>query len=221
MALPEKKLHVLKLRAEGMSYSQIKSATGISKSTLSGWLRDYPLPEKRLRELRDNNHRRIENFRETWSRKRHERDDLIYKEEKRVLLPLSKRDLYIAGLFLYWGEGAKTKSTVWVSNTDPAVILAFMQWTREVFSVPLDKFAVRLHLYKDMDVAKETAFWSNTLGLKKSQFHKAYIKGTTLKSLSFKGGFGHGTCNAMINDADLMRRIQQSLKVLRDHFTGP
>jgi len=34
-----------------MSYSQIKKILKVSKSTLSLWLRNYPLPEEKIKEL--------------------------------------------------------------------------------------------------------------------------------------------------------------------------
>ena len=53
----------IKMRESGMSYSQIKAELGVSKSTLSLWLRDLPLSDTRLRELRDFNQVRIEKTR--------------------------------------------------------------------------------------------------------------------------------------------------------------
>jgi len=60
----------LELGKQGKSYSQIKAILKVSKSTLSLWLQDYPLSEKRLRELRDWNQSRIENYIETRKRQR-------------------------------------------------------------------------------------------------------------------------------------------------------
>ena len=49
-----------KMRLEGHSYSSIQKKIGVSKSTLSSWLREIPLSDTRLRELRDFNPVRIE-----------------------------------------------------------------------------------------------------------------------------------------------------------------
>src|SRR3989344_1149266 len=87
------------LRKQGMSYSQIKQRLGVSKSTLSYWLRDYPLSDKRIRELRDWNEKRIERYRETRRRQREKLLSDIYKEVKKDVLPLSKHDLLVTGLF--------------------------------------------------------------------------------------------------------------------------
>lgn len=59
MARKLDKQRAILLRKRGYSYSQIKNKLGISKSTLSGWLYDIPLSEKRIRELRDLSPQRI------------------------------------------------------------------------------------------------------------------------------------------------------------------
>ena len=55
----------LALRKQEMSYSQIKEILSVSKSTLSGWLKDFPLSKKRINALRGKNEKRIERYRET------------------------------------------------------------------------------------------------------------------------------------------------------------
>ena len=55
MAKLQKREMALQLRKLGKSYSDIKASIGVSKSTLSLWLREYPLPPERIKELRDNN----------------------------------------------------------------------------------------------------------------------------------------------------------------------
>ena len=67
----------IKMRESGMSYSQIKAELGVSKSTLSLWLRDLPLSDTRLRELRDFNQVRIEKTRLKKQQKRSMRLDSV------------------------------------------------------------------------------------------------------------------------------------------------
>jgi transposase-like protein len=38
----------IELRKQGKTHGQIKKELGINKSTLSGWLSEYPLSEKQL-----------------------------------------------------------------------------------------------------------------------------------------------------------------------------
>lgn len=221
MAKVKEKELALDLRRRGSSYSQIKKLVGVSKSTLSSWLREYPLSERRVRELRDWNETRIEHYRETRKRKREAELDQIASEERRILLPLSKRDLYVAGLFLYWGEGGKTKAfELTLSNTDPAVLRVFIQWLNEVFGVPKEMLHVKLQLYKDMSISAENKYWSKELGLPITQFRKPYIKSSLLSGLTYRGGFKHGTCNIVFSNAKVSKRVHMGLRVLRQYF-GP
>lgn len=208
----------LTLRKNGMSYSQIKKELGISKSTLSGWLKDYPLSKKRIEELRDCNEQRIERFRETMRAKREARLSIFYEQEKVKIFPISKRELYLAGLFLYWGEGSKSLSAarLQISNTDPAAVKFFIHWL-EILGVPKVKMRVQLHLYNNMDIGEETDFWVKALKVGKNQFSKPYIKRSFLSRINHKGGFGHGTCNLKIGDARLSERVLMALKVVSDY----
>jgi transposase len=207
----------LVLRKQGKSYSQIKKILGLSKGTLSVWLRKYPLSKQCIRELRDWNEQRIEKYRETMRKKRQTRLDRTYDEQKKIVLPLTKREFFIAGLMLYWGEGKKSKPTALsISNTDPSVIKFFIKWLNNCLLVPKEKIKIQLHLYNDMKVKKEIRYWSQTLKLPLKQFNRPYIKETSCQRINHKGTFGHGTCNAEINSVLLAEKILMSLKVISD-----
>jgi hypothetical protein len=209
----------LLLRKQNKSYSQIKKILKVSKSTLSYWLRKYPLSKQRIKELRDCNEQRIERFRETMRKKKEVRLQQFYNEQKQFLLPLSKRELFLAGIFLYWGEGKKTSFTeVSVSNTDPSMIKFFITWIVNSLKVPRDKIKIQLHLYKNMEVKKEIDFWSNTLNFPENQFNKPYIKESSSLRINHKGGFGHGTCNVRIGGAQLTEKIFMAIKVIADKY---
>jgi DNA-binding transcriptional MerR regulator len=203
------------LRKKGMSYGQIKEKLKLSKGTLSVWLKDYPLSKERIRELRDCSEQRIERFRETMKKKREKILNDIYQQQRENLLPLKERELFMIGLGLYWGEGTKHKQDgLSVSNTDPAVIKFFIYWLNKVLGVPKNKMKVILHLYSDMNIKKETYFWSETLKIPLTQFNKPYIKKNSSERINHKGSFGHGTCNLRINDVSLAQRIFMSLRVV-------
>lgn len=213
------RLRAIKLRQRGKSYSQIKQELQVSKGSLSLWLRRYPLSKKQLKELLWDNEVRIEKFRNTMRAKRERRLKEIFLKEKERLLPLTEKELLIAGLFLYWGEGGKTSpATVSISNTNPEIIKFFVYWLINILEVPKGKMGVRLHLYRDMNSQLEVEFWSKELGLTIDQFKKPYIKKTTLRGLTYKT-FGHGTCNLMVGGRDLIERILMGIKAVADEYT--
>lgn len=207
------------LRKEGMSYSQIKNTLNVSKSTLSCWLRKYPLSKERISELRDTNEQRIERFRETMRQKKDKRLACYYQQQKKLIFPIKKRELFICGLFLYWGEGSKGYTIVGVSNTDPAMIRFFIKWLTVCFAVPRSRLSAQLQLYSDMDVEKEINFWSDSLDIPRCQFIRPYIKENFRTQISHKGGFGHGTCNLRVCDARMSEMILMAIKSIADEYT--
>lgn len=218
MARFKDRTKAIKLRLQGKSYSQIKNILKANKSTLSYWLKDYPLSERRIRKLRDNNPKRIEKYRATRLRQKQERFNKIYQKEKKILLPFSKRDLFVAGLFLYWGEGTKTtEARISVSNTNPSVIKFFIKWLK-LLKVPTKKIKIYLHLYSDMNSQKEINFWSDTLKIPKKQFQKPYVKRSKIKEITYRRSFSHGTCNVLVGGAELREKVMANLKIIEESF---
>lgn len=218
MAHKELKEKAIALRRSGMSYSQIKESIPVSKSTLSVWLEKYPLSPQKLRELRDNSPKRIESFRNTMKKKRDARIAVHAARAMKDLGKLTKRELFIAGFFLFWGEGSKTRRPeVSLANTDPKMIKFFIHWI-ELLGLDKKKMRFTFHFYEDMNVEKELMFWSKTLGVPKASFYKPYIKKSKLAGISYRNGFGHGTCNARYLNQDMNDYVLCGLMQIGDLY---
>lgn len=210
------KQKAIKLRQKGYSYSQIKEKLGISKSTLSGWLDNMPLSEERIKELRDFSPQRIERYRNTMRAKKETRLEEVYKRVSKDIGQFSKREIFLLGLFLYWGEGTKASScTTALTNTNPAMIKFYIKWL-ELFGVKRKDLKIKLHLYSDMNIKKSIDFWSKELKISVNQFQKPYIKETKLKSITYKNGFGKGTCCVIFENRDIWEYIKMGLKYISD-----
>lgn len=211
-------------RKKGFTYSRIKRRLAVSKSTLSSWLNGLILTPKQLEKLKTNLDAAREVSREkfiiTMQQKREAMLRKIYEKEKEELLPLSKRELLIAGLFLYWGEGLKaSRSTLSLNNTDPKVIKFYLYWLLNVLEAPREKIRIRLHLYSDMNKETEIRFWCRQLKVPKSYFAKPYIKQSKLSDLTHKG-FGHGTCGIAMSNTALRNKIIQAIGAIADFYVG-
>ena len=206
----------ISLRLKGLSYSQIKGELGISKSTLHYWLVDYPLSEERIKALRDNSAQRIERFRETFRQKKLLRREVVRVQAKKDIGIISKREFLVAGYFLYWAEGMKVdRGTVMLTNTDPAMLRMFITWLG-MFGIKKEKLKARLHLYSDMDIEKQTAFWAHELNLSRAIFRNTYVKQSeTSKRKNYKGRFGFGTCAVWLNSVTLYEQIMMTIDVLK------
>lgn len=214
------KLHekAIILRKQGKSYGEIKKELNVSKSTLSDWLKNYPLTNEQLLRLKNLIYLRVEKCRITRENKRNERYEQIQKEELDKWTPLSKKELYLAGLFLYWGEGNKSlKGSISLNNTDPSVVNFFLYWLVKILNFEHKKIRVYVHLYNDMNIEEELNYWSKQLNLPRSQFIKPYIKNSTRSSLTQKG-FGHGTCGIMVNNIRYKEKIILGLKAIAGYY---
>lgn len=218
IALREK---VIKLRLQGYTYGQIKRSLGVSKSTLSDWLRNLPLNEQQLELLSKNRERSRDLAREkyiaTRKNQRLARLKQVLNQQNDFLLPLSEKELFLCGLFLYWGEGEKRHGIVSISNTDPRVIKFALYWMTESLNIPKVKIRVNLHLYKDMSIDESTNFWSDILDIPTTQFNKPYIKKTNREGLTYKS-FGHGTCKLYAGSVTLSEKIAMSIKAISDKY---
>lgn len=208
----------LRLRKLGWSYSAIKNELNLSKSTLSVWLRNYPLSKGQILKLQHSEAAK-EKFRETMRSKRKSRMKDVYMSEMKIISKLNKRELYIAGLMMYWGEGLKaTSCTVCVANTDPAVMLFTKKWLKDCYKVREKDFRVKLHLYSDMNYEEASEYWSRLLGVPREQFIKPYIKESRMSKLTEKGLYGHGTCNLMIYNTRIKERVMMGIDVIKKQF---
>ena len=94
----------------------------------------------------------------------------IRKDAAREVKKLSKSQRWIAGVMLYWAEGAKEKiyrggTCVKFSNSDVTMILLFRYWLIEFFSVLPENIRYELYIHEKANwvIAKE--YWANQLDI--------------------------------------------------------
>ena len=132
---------------------------------------------------------------------------------------MTQREIELAGLFLYWGEGAKRiNGPIALNNTDPKVLKFTLYWLTYGLKIPKEKIKVFIHLYSDMDIEEAVEFWSKELKIPKKQFAKPYIKASTRASLTHNG-FGHGTCGLVVSNIHLKEQIMMGISAIAELYT--
>lgn len=218
----ELKQKAIELRmSRHLSYSAILAQIPVAKSTLSEWLKNYPLSKDRILELKrlawKKNEIKIELFRETMRAKREEKDKKIYTEYLFKFRRVSEKSLFFSGLMLYLAEGSKTdKYTLKVTNTDPRVCRFFIFWLEKFYNTPKEKIRAQLQLYPTMDVEGEARFWESELELKKSQFYKTFMRELRPASFSYKGSSRHGICSVIFSNTETKGRVMMAIKAYLD-----
>ncbi|MFA5926025.1 MAG: hypothetical protein WC831_03745 [Parcubacteria group bacterium] len=96
---------------------------------------------------------------------------------KRDIKQIKKRELFIAGLALYWGEGSKKDPRVRFYNSDPEIVRFIMKWFRNILNVAEDRFIMyvtinRIHNDRLDDVNK---YWSEKTNISIGQFRKPIL----------------------------------------------
>ena len=155
------------LRADGMILQDIAQQLGVSKSSVSLWVRDVdfvPRPRVRARRRGPNVLQR---------RKQAEIDELL-AEAATQIGRLSDREFLVAGATLYAGEGAKGDGDVKVANTNPHIIAFFCAWLRRFYDIDEARLRVRLYLHQGLDLDEAIAYWSGLTGIPPQQFGKPY-----------------------------------------------
>lgn len=157
------------LRAQSWTLPDIAAELGVSKSSVSLWVRDVvftPNPRRHNHWTRDNPH--------PLQVAKEQEIERCMRDGTEVVGTMSDREFLLVGAALYAGEGFKTGSAVGMANTDAAILLMFVTWLRRFFEVDETRLRVRLYLHEGLDLAAAEVFWSELLGIPRGQFRKPY-----------------------------------------------
>ena len=203
------------LRAQGLDYEEIAAALGVSKSSVSLWVRDMPRPDRLSYE--ECRKRSVEGSQRYWETERPARE--AKREEVRAAAAgkigtLSKREILIAGAIAYWCEGAKSKphklrERVQFINSDPGLIKFFLRFLSEAGVAPT-QLRFRVNIHQTADVAAAEQFWLGVSNAEPELFHRTTLKTHTPRTIRKNVGADYHGC--LIIDvqqsADLYRRIE-------------
>src|SRR6185436_15637651 len=127
------------MRAESRTLQDIATILGVSKSSVSLWVRDVPF-EPRPRQA-------------SATRRPHPQHLAKLAEIERCdakgverIGTLSDATFLAAGAALYAGEGAKRDGHVLFANTDAAMVTFFCSWLRRFFNIDEQRLRVRVYL---------------------------------------------------------------------------
>ncbi|WP_433455890.1 hypothetical protein ACQPXS_20985 [Streptomyces sp. CA-142005] len=202
------------LRLQGWTYDQIQVELGCSKSSISLWVRDLPRPERRR-----SPEEAAAIARRGWKAKLRIRDEERQQTKdaaKRAIGGLSARELFLAGVSLYWAEGSKDKpydrrENVTFVNSDPGVIKVFLAWL-DLLGVERERLRYTVMIHENADVAGAEQYWADLTGADRSAFNKTTLKKHNPKTVRKNTGDNYRGCLAIkvLKGADLYRRIEGS-----------
>ncbi|MFD5658445.1 hypothetical protein [Streptomyces hirsutus] len=200
------------LRLQGWTYDRIEAELGCSRSSVSLWVRDLPKPEPRytpeeqLVLMREGLARRRETDREA-----HRQTKLGAQQE---IGELTDRELFMAGVALYWAEGGKSKPydrrerAVFV-NSDADVIRVYLAWL-DLLGVDRKRLNFRILIHESADIDAAHRFWAQVAQIDVSLFARPTLKKHNPKTVRKNTGDDYHGCLVVIvaRSADLYNRIE-------------
>jgi hypothetical protein len=138
------------LRAQAWTLADIAAELGVSKSSVSLWVRDVAFEPQPRRMARRRGPNRLQLA-------KHAEIERLRAEGVNDIGALSDRDLLIAGTALYAGEGSKTDGVVKFANSDPRMVVLFCAWFRRIVVVDESRLRCRLHLHEGLDLRQPPA----------------------------------------------------------------
>ena len=174
----EEKEVAICLRKKGLSYNEILQKVNVSKSTLSLWLRDVGLATVQKQQLTEKRKLAQHKAQEACRNARIERETITIASAKNEITPITKNELWLIGITLYWAEGSKQKKNnvsqkVSFNNSDPKMILIFDQWLRKICGKKTADLTYSIYIHHTGDKEKSRKFWEKLLHTK---IEKMYFK---------------------------------------------
>ncbi|MDP3901010.1 MAG: hypothetical protein Q8Q38_01585 [bacterium] len=169
------------LREKGKTYGEIRKVLGkpISKSTLSYWCRNTPLPshyEERIAKIVGQASSRGRKTALALNRIRFEEriEEIRSRAHQLSSFFKDERTAKVALAMLYLGEGAKWKRHrgLHLGSSDPDIVQIYIRLLDRCYGIPREKLSARISYRVDQDIQALTRFWSRVTGIPKSRFYK-------------------------------------------------
>ncbi len=214
-AKDEVRARARELRAQGLDYEEIVAALGVSKSSVSLWVRDMPRPPRLSYE--ETRKRAAEGVRRYWAAERPAREarrEAVRAAAAAEIGDLTDREILIAGAIAYWCEGTKSKphvlrERILFINSDPGLIRFFLRFlvTAGVESAQL---RFRVYIHETADVAAAERFWADIICADPASFYKAVLKQHNPRTVRKNVGAQYHGCLRIdvLQSADLYRKIE-------------
>lgn len=126
---------------------------------------------------------------------------------------LSQRDLFIAGIVLYWAEGFKhiKESGLGLATSDPIMAKFYIHWLDKCLGIHEDQLRLRVtanetHAYRIINIQR---YWSRALGVPLNQFTKPFFQRVIQKKQYSNALQYHGVIRIHVSKSlDLLRLMR-------------
>ncbi len=172
----------IELRKGGYSYSEIKKFCPVPKSTLSYWFQGIKLSEPQLKRLEKKRIEGAEKGSRTKVLKTSKAIEEIQKTSAKDIGKISKRELWLMGVTLYWRErlfnknDSDLKKGIRFTSSDPYLIKLFLKWLGDVGGIKNEEINFDLFIEDKRNLLSEAvSYWAEVTGFPKANFSRYYL----------------------------------------------
>lgn len=136
---------------------------------------------------------------------------------------ISKKDLFVAGVALYWAEGFKHKdeSGLGLATSDPEMARFYVNWLRQILGVSIEdlKFRVTANISHKERIVRIEEFWSDYLKISRNQFTKPFFQNSQWKKTYSNRNKYFGVIRIHVRKSlDRLRKMRGWIKGLKQGF---
>jgi transcriptional regulator with XRE-family HTH domain len=200
---------------EGAPINEIAKRLGVSKSSVSLWVRDIELSAEQRQALLEKNpayNRQYSGWTRVAERRRAERQ--AFQEQGRGLA--RRRDPgFIAGCMLYWAEGSKERNQLQFTNSDPMMARFFVDFLKEHFDLEPRDIKITCNLFADhlVEQQKIECHWLDALGLPPESLRKSVVNVYSKYSKRKRvGNLPYGTCRVVVSKTWVTQTIYGAIQ---------
>jgi len=205
----------IELRKGGYSYSEIQKFVHVQKSTLSYWFRDIKLSEPQLSRLKKKRIEAAQRGSKTKFLKTAKAIEEIQKTSAKDVGEISKRELWLMGVVLYWRErllnknDSDLKKGVRFTSSDPDLIKLFLKWLVDVGGIKNEEISFDIFIpeNKKSSLNDFVDYWAGVTSFSKTIFSRYYlqkVKARKPKRISKKSN--HGLLRIRVKASSMMAR---------------
>jgi AcrR family transcriptional regulator len=202
-------------REEGAAINEIARRVGVSKSSVSLWVRDIDLTDEQRQALLERNpayNRQHSGWTKVAQRRRAQR--VAFQEDGRRRA--RRRDPgFVAGCMLYWAEGSKDRNQAQFTNADPVMARFFVDFLKVHFELRGADIRITCHLYAD-HLAQQTKieqYWLDALGLPRESLRKSVVNVYSKYSKRKRvGNLPFGTCRVVVSRTCVVQTIYGAIQ---------
>lgn len=226
MARSKERLQARKLRTEGESIKKIANLLQISVASVSNWCKDIELtPEQKKnlsKRVTDPYYGKKAAYLEKKKKEFIEKVNNLKQRGVDEIAKLTKREIFLIGVALYWGEGFKKDHQVGFANIDEKMIEFFIYWLKTCFHITHKNLIIRVTANKSYKnkIHQLEQYWSNQLDIPLTQFSKPFFQKTVWKKQYENGDNYHGVLRIKVRKSvDLLRKIYGYIEGLSLNIT--